>query len=146
MNTKTTLSTGLSQVLAESYTVYLQTQQSHWNVVGADFFQLHQAFEAQYTELADAIDEIAEQIRQIGAMAPGSFAEFAKLSQLKHEVGSDARAIVSILVAMNEQLLKTIKTVRAQAQELGDEATADLLINRERVHQKTVWFLRAYLG
>ena len=78
-----TVAKGLSKLLADSYSLYLKTHNYHWNVTGPQFNSLHAMFETQYTELAAAVDEIAERIRALGHLAPGSYTEFAKLSSIK---------------------------------------------------------------
>jgi len=74
---------GLSRLLADSYTLYLKTHNFHWNVTGPMFQTLHLMFEEHYTELAEAVDVIAERIRSIGFPAPGTYKEFAELSSIK---------------------------------------------------------------
>ncbi|MEO0580484.1 MAG: Dps family protein, partial [Pseudomonadota bacterium] len=78
---------GLSRLLADSYTAYLKTHNFHWNVTGPMFSTLHTLFETQYTELATAVDEIAERIRALGVNAPGSYAAFGRLSSIDEEEG-----------------------------------------------------------
>ena len=78
-----TVAKGLSKLLADSYSLYLKTHNYHWNVTGPQFNSLHTMFETQYTELAAAVDEIAERIRALGHLAPGSYTEFAKLASIK---------------------------------------------------------------
>lgn len=136
----------LSQVLAETYTLYLQTQNFHWNVTGPHFFALHEAFEGQYTEMAAAIDEIAEQLRQLNQTSPGSFDEFSKLASFDHQSVGHADKMVQVLVAQQEALLATIGKAQQQAQQEGDEASLDLLIGRERAHRKQLWMLKSWLG
>ena len=82
-DSRTKIADGLSRVLADSYTLYLKTHNYHWNVTGPMFQTLHIMFEGQYTELATAVDEVAERIRALGAYAPGSYAAYAKLSAIE---------------------------------------------------------------
>lgn len=143
---RATIADGLSRVLAESFTLYLKTHKFHWNVTGRMFQALHNLFQAQYTELATAVDEVAEHIRSLGLTAPGSYAEFSRLSAISDQQGNPAaEAMIAELVEDQYTLIKTCREVLPTAQEYGDEATADLLIARMRVHQKAAWMLRSIL-
>lgn len=137
----------LRQVVADSYALIGQTHLCHWNVRGQSFFSLHAAFEAQYTELFAAVDEIAERIRAKGSLAPGGLANLAKLAGID-ELAEDATAqdMVRHLLKANEKLLGDLKAARDAAAEAGDSETEDLMIARTQVHEKTVWMLKSYLG
>ena len=136
----------LSRFLADSYTLYLKTHNFHWNVKGPMFSTLHTLFETQYTDLALAVDEIAERIRAIGAPAPGSYAAFARLTQIKEaETVPSAVEMVEQLAADQDAVVRSANAVFAAAQEAGDEATADLAIGRMQVHEKNAWMLRSHL-
>jgi starvation-inducible DNA-binding protein len=136
----------LSRLLADSYTVYLKTHNYHWNVTGPMFTTLHTMFMTQYTELALAIDEIAERIRACGAFAPGSYAEFQKLSKVKDPKGrSTATAMLETLVADQEVVGDAARAVIKAAEKAGDQASADLATRRLDVHQKNAWMLRSHL-
>lgn len=138
---------GLSKVLADSYMLYLKTHNYHWNVTGEHFHSLHEQFEEQYLELADAVDEIAERIRSLGYRSPGSFQEFQKLTSIEedtdHEI--DAMEMVRRLALDNEQVLRTARQAVPSCDDAGDEATLDLLTQRLNVHSKTAWMLRSHL-
>ncbi len=136
----------LRQVVADSYALIGQTHLCHWNVRGPSFFSLHAAFEAQYTELFAAVDEIAERIRAKGSLAPGGLANLAKLAEIQ-ELAEDATAqdMVRHLLMANEKLLKDLKVARDAAGEAGDSETEDLMIARTQVHEKTVWMLKSFL-
>ena len=137
---------GLSRLLADSYTLYLKTHNYHWNVTGPQFRTLHLMFEEQYTELAQAVDSIAERIRSLGEPAPGSYAQFAKLSSVKEETGlPSADDMVKNLVIGHETVAKTARSVFPSAEEGNDEATLDLLTQRIQIHEKTAWMLRSLL-
>ncbi len=137
---------GISMVLAESYVIYLKTHNFHWNVTGPMFQPLHSVFEEQYTELAGAVDEIAERIRALGLPAPGSFAEFQKLSSIKEASGTPkAMEMVKELLDGHKTISQTACSVVTIAQQFGDEATADLMIQRIQEHDKTAWMLRSFL-
>lgn len=138
---------GLSRLLADTYTLYLKTHNFHWNVTGPQFNSLHLMFEGQYTELALAVDLIAERIRALGEPAPGSYSVFAKLSTIKEADGVPAAAdMVRILAEDQLAVVRTARSVFPFADAAHDEPTADLLTQRMQVHEKTAWMLRANLG
>ena len=135
---------GLKRLLADSYTLYLQTHNFHWNVTGPQFRELHLMFEEQYTELATAVDEVAERIRTLGVAAPGTYRTFVELSSIKEVEGvPSAKEMVGILTRGHEQVVKTCRNVLALAQEASDESSAALVSDRMRIHEKTAWMLRA---
>lgn len=138
------IAAGLKQLLADSYTLYLQTHNFHWNVTGPQFRELHLMFEEHYTELATAVDEIAERIRTLDVAAPGTYRALAELSSINETEGvPSANEMVEILTRGHEQVVKTCREVLAPAQQAGDESTAALVSDRMRVHEKTAWMLRA---
>lgn len=141
------IANGLSRVLADTYSIYLKTQNYHWNVRGPLFHTLHAMFEAQYTELAPAIDEIAERIRAVGHPAPGSFSEFARLAKVQEETGSPtAQQMISNLIVDQAIVVQTCKELFPIVQQSADEPTADLLIRRMQIHEKTAWMLNSLEG
>ena len=126
---------GLKRLLADSYTLYLQTHNFHWNVTGPSFRELHLMFEEHYTELATAVDDIAERIRTLDVAAPGTYKEFARLSAIEEVDGVPvAKDMVDILTKGHEQVVKTCRDVLKQAQEADDESTASLVSDRMRIH------------
>lgn len=136
----------LSRVLADSYMLYLKTHNYHWNVTGELFHSLHEQFEEQYTELADAIDEIAERIRALGYRAPGTFKEFNNLTSIDEQQDEpEAMEMIRRLAEGNEQVLRTAREALSPANEAEDEATIDLLTERLNTHSKTAWMLRSHL-
>ncbi len=138
---------GLSVLLAESYMLYLKTHGYHWNVTGPFFSSLHGLFEQHYTELALAIDEIAERIRAIGFYAPASFSEFEKLSSIKEDTGiPKAMDMVYNLAADNEHIIETCRSIIPLCAEFGDEASTDILTQRLHAHSKSAWMLRSHLA
>jgi starvation-inducible DNA-binding protein len=138
---------GLSRLLADTYTLYLKTHNYHWNVTGPMFNTLHLMFEQQYTELATAVDLIAERIRALGHRAPGSYTEYAKLSSIKEETGAPtAEEMIRHLVAGQEAVVRTARSVFPPADEAHDEPTADLLTQRMQIHEKNAWMLRSLLA
>ena len=134
----------LKHLLADTYTLYLQTHNFHWNVTGPRFRDLHLLFEEHYTELAVAVDDIAERIRTLGAPAPGTYREFAALSKIEEVEGSvSADDMLRILTASHEQVVRTCREALAPAQAADDESSAALISDRMRIHEKTAWMLRS---
>ena len=145
-NARKEIAQSLCRVLADSYTLYLKTHNFHWNVEGPRFRELHLMFEEQYTELATAVDEIAERIRALGQYAPGSFGQFSRLAAVKEDdTVPAAEDMVRRLVKDHDTVATTIRTVLPSAQEAGDEVTVGLLVERLAVHEKTGWMLRSML-
>jgi starvation-inducible DNA-binding protein len=141
---KSGLANGLAKLLADTYTLYLKTQNFHWHVTGPHFHSLHTMFEEEYVELADAVDEIAERIRSIGHNAPASFAEFLQLTDIKESnVKPVANNMVKELLQDHGIIIKHIAKILPLAQDEKDEATTDLLIRRTETHEKTAWMLRS---
>ena len=137
---------GLSRVLADSYTLYVQTHNFHWNVTGPMFQTLHLMFEQQYQELAIAVDRIAERIRALGLPAPGSYKQFSELTSIVETDGVPAaQDMVRKLTEGHETVARTAREVFKVAQDSGDEATNDLLVARMQTHEKTAWMLRSLL-
>lgn len=135
----------LSALLADSYTLYLKTHNYHWNVTGPMFTTLHTLFETQYTELATAVDEIAERIRALGAHAPGSYSAFAALGTVKEASGHpDAAAMIRALVADQAVVAESARRV-IEAAAADDPVSADLGTRRMDVHEKNAWMLRSHL-
>jgi len=134
---------GLKNLLADSYTLYLQTHNFHWNVTGPQFRELHLMFEEHYTELSVAVDDVAERIRTLDVVAPGTYKEFAKLSSIQEVDGiPSGKDMVDILTRGHEQVIKTCREVLKLAQEGDDESSASLASDRMRIHEKTAWMLR----
>lgn len=140
------LAEGLRKVLADTFVLYLKTHSFHWNVTGPQFKSLHELFMEQYTELWNATDEIAERIRILGDWAPNGWADMMKNASLT-ETGQlpDAAGMVQALADDNRAIVRTIMPVLKAAQEAGDEATADILIQRIQVHEKAAWMLASSL-
>ena len=136
---------GLSRVLADTYTLYLTTHNFHWNVTGPMFNTLHAMFMAQYTELWNAVDPIAERIRALGHPAPGSYAQYGKLSSIADAPVDPPKALemVRILVDGHEGVARTARQVFPLAEKASDQPTADLLTQRLDIHEKTAWMLRS---
>jgi starvation-inducible DNA-binding protein len=138
---------GLSCLLADTYTLYLMTHNFHWNVTGPFFHDLHKLFEEQYTELAAAVDLIAERIRALGYPAPGTYKAFSQLNSIPEPdcLPSSAEDMVRILVEGNEAVVRTARAALPIAQDARDESTVTLIADRLLVHEKTAWMLRSFL-
>ena len=137
----------LSNVLADTFIVYLKTHNFHWNVTGPMFHTLHQIFEEQYNELWLAVDEIAERIRSLGLIAPGSYGEFAKLTYLQESpVARNATEMIAELLRDHETTARTVRSGLAVARTAVDAPTEDLLTQRLAAHEKVAWMLRSMLA
>jgi len=138
---------GLSTLLADSYSLYLKTHNYHWNVTGPMFNTLHLMFEGQYTELAMAVDEIAERIRALGIKAPASYSVFAKLTNIEEGTGDEsAEEMIRQLALGQEAVVRTAREVFPLASAASDEPSADLLTQRMNIHEKNAWMLRSMLA
>lgn len=137
---------GLSRLLADSYTLYLKSHNFHWNVTGPMFQTLHTMFEEHYTELATAVDDIAERIRALGVFAPGSYAAFAKLASIQDsEEVPPAKDMIKEALEGHEAVIRTARSILPIAERAHDEATVDLATQRIQLHEKTAWMLRSLL-
>jgi len=137
----------LSGLLADSYSLYLKTHNFHWNVTGPQFNTLHAMFETQYTELAIAVDDIAERIRALGVKAPGSYAEFSARTNVADASGGEtAEEMVAALVEGQETVARTARDAFPAAEAANDQPTADLLTQRMQIHEKNAWMLRSMLA
>jgi len=137
---------GLSRLLADTYTLYLKTHNFHWNVTGPMFQTLHLMFETQYNELALAVDQIAERIRALGYPAPGTYADYVRLSSIKETPGvPKAEKMIALLVEGQEAVARTARSVFPVVDKANDEPTADLLTQRMQIHEKNAWMLRSLI-
>lgn len=136
----------LTALLADNYTLYVKTQHFHWNVTGPQFQSLHLLFQAQYEDLAEANDDIAERIRALGSAAPGRFSVFQKLATVQEAPEkADWKEMVKTLADDQDKICSTANKVLKLAQETGDEPTIDMMIGRLATHQKNQWMLKAHL-
>ena len=141
------ISEGLCKVLADTYTLYLKTQNFHWNVTGPQFKALHEMFEEQYRDLAEAADLIAERIRALGYVVPATYGEFSELTSLRDEPGHiPADQMIRSLMEGNEAVTRGAHQVFKKADEADDQATADMLTERMERHEKVAWMLRRLLS
>jgi starvation-inducible DNA-binding protein len=135
----------LSQLLADTYLIYIKTQNFHWNVIDPRFHSLHEMFEEQYQQLAQAVDEIAERIRMLKSKAPGSMRQFLDLTTISESEGDlSADKMIEEILDNHEQIIDSIRPRIEETAALGDEGTTDLLIQRLRYHEKTAWMLRSH--
>ncbi len=140
------IAAGLSKLLADTYTLYLKTQGFHWNVTGPRFYELHKFLEEQYTELADADDEIAERIRALGVKAPASYSEFKKLATVAEETGAPAAPeMLRQLLGDHRVAIRSAQAVIEVAEAASDVGSADLATQRIRSHEKSAWMLDSLL-
>ncbi|KFZ36989.1 hypothetical protein HR45_13165 [Shewanella mangrovi] len=140
------IAAGLNKVLADTYSLYLKTHSFHWNVTGPMFNSLHQMFEDQYTELAGAVDVIAERVRALGERALGSYSAFAAVTGIKEDSGvTDATQMIQELLEGQEVIIRNARNLYPLVNQANDEATADLLTQRIQLHEKTAWMLRSLL-
>lgn len=143
-NDKLAIGTELSKLLADTYALYLKTQNFHWNVTGPMFLTLHLLFEKQYLELSTAVDKIAERIRAIGVQAPATFSQYSKLSTIAETDGFlKAYGMIQQLIIGHETVIKTALGVLDRAEHMHDEVSCDLIIQRLDFHDKCLWMLRS---
>jgi starvation-inducible DNA-binding protein len=146
-NAKPEIANALKPILADTVLLYTLTQNVHWNVTGPLFQPVHALTEEQYTELATAIDELAERIRSLGAKAPATLRAFIELGTIEDgDENASAETMVTSLIHANETIADAIRPIVSKAADFGDEVTAGLLTDRLTVHEKAVWMLRAMIG
>lgn len=146
-NARQQITTTLNKRLSDTVALYVKTRNYHWNVTGIEFIQLHEMFESQYDQLAEAMDEIAERVRQLGGVAFGTLDEFKKNTGLSEAPGErpTAEQMIRNLLADHETVIRTLRDDADKADKLGDMGTNDFLIGLMQVHEKIAWFLRAHL-
>ena len=137
---------GLKNVLADNYALYLKTQNYHWNVEGPHFKGLHLLFEEQYTDLAGAIDTVAELIRGLGEKAPGTFDTYIKRTSIKSgNENASAQQMIQDLLESQTLIQKTLQQCLEISQKAGDEVVAGFMIERLTFHRKASWILKSSL-
>jgi starvation-inducible DNA-binding protein len=144
--TDTRLVDGLNLVLADSYSLMALTHLAHWNIEGPDFFELHKAFQSQYEELFEAVDEIAERVRALDAYAIGGLHKLAQTSGIE-EFGSPMpqKDYIASLIVAHEKVVEDATRLQRLSGELNDLETQDLMVKRLLFHQKTLWMLKSAL-
>jgi starvation-inducible DNA-binding protein len=146
MTTESRVIKDLRHLLADTYTLYLKTQNFHWNVTGELFFMLHAAFEKQYEQLADAVDVLAERLRALGVYAPATYEQFHELAGIKFSRGiPSAQGMILELLQDHEYLTNELQRMIQTADKEGDQSTMDMMIARQTEHQKTAWMLRSHI-
>ncbi len=139
----------LNAILADEFVLYTKTRNYHWNVTGPHFHDLHKFFEAQYEELDDIVDNVAERVRALGGVAAGSLMEFTKLTRLKEQAGElkESQVMLADLLGNHEALIKNLREgVDACANQYKDAGTSDFLTGLMEQHEKMAWMLRSSLG
>jgi starvation-inducible DNA-binding protein len=140
------IANSLANLMADTYSLYLKTHNFHWNVTGPMFNSLHLMFEVQYNELFLAVDLIAERIRALGFIAPGSCSEFSKLTKIpEHTGGIEATQMIKHLISAHEILIKNARVTLTIADAVNDQVSLDLITQRLQIHEKTVWMLRSLI-
>ena len=134
----------LKIAFASQYAFALKAQNFHWNVEGADFYQLHLLFETIYNEVYGAVDAFAENIRKIKAYTPASLSRFSTLTEVSDEVEVlDPQSMVAELLADAEKMQEIMKVVFAEAEARGEHGLSNFLADRQDAFAKHAWFLRA---
>ena len=145
-NARAEIAGGLSRFLADSYSLYLMNHNFHWNVTGPMFNSLHLMFMEQYIEQWNALDPIAERIRALGHPAPGTYRLFGALTSIGEVEGVPSSTnMIELLHSGQQSAARTARDVLAAADQMGDQPTADLLIQRLNLHEKNAWMLRSLL-
>ncbi len=144
-NARKAVADALNGVLADTYTLYQKTHAYHWNVTGPQFHTLHVMFEEEYREMWAALDEIAERVRALGVFAPASGKAFAGLTTIESAESAPppADAMVRNLLGGHETLIRRAREALETAEDAKDAASADLLTQRIKIHEKFAWMLRA---
>ena len=144
---RTAVAEALARLLGDTYALQVKAQGFHWNVTGPHFHSLHALFEAEYDELSEAADELAERIRALGHRAPGGLSALLKLSSIAEESGAPAWSdMVRALLAGHEAAASTARAVIAVAEEARDDASGDMAVERVQAHEKAAWMLRATIS
>jgi len=144
--TKGQITDKLAEFTADTFVLYVKTLNFHWNMKGAEFFMFHGLLQGQYENLAGAVDDLAEQIRQLGALAPGSMKEFLKLTTLSESTAKlPQNEMIKELVEDHEELIESCGKLIQFVDEHLDPGTSDLLAERIRFHSKQAWLLRSHL-
>ena len=137
----------LTKAVADSYTLYAKTLGVHWNVQGGNFYGLHKLTEAQYNELHEASDAMAERIRALGKLAPTGTETFRQLTVIKNDAPHNpTEQMIAELVEDNETVARRMADFAELADEANDPFTNDMLIARIGVHEQNAWMLRASLS
>jgi starvation-inducible DNA-binding protein len=143
---QTEVAESLNLVLADSYALMALTHLAHWNVEGEDFFPLHKAFQEEYENLFEAIDEIAERVRALNVYAVGGLTALGKLANIEEfKAPLPQKDYVAALIVVHEKTTEDAVRTRELAGSVNDLETQDLMIKRLQWHEKTLWMLKSYL-
>ena len=148
-NNLQSISTLLSSVLSDAVLIYTKTRKFHWNVKGESFMEIHKLFESQYTQLEEAIDEIAERISKLGSPVIGTMKEFLSLTGIKEAVGKYPARMDMIKELLNdhETVIKALrKGIEDCDKKYSDAGTADFLTGLMEQHETIAWTLRRYMN
>jgi starvation-inducible DNA-binding protein len=142
------VATALNQLLADEHVLYNKTRSYHWNVEGPSFMELHKLYEAQYDQLAEMIDEIAERIRTIGHFAEGRLKELLKLATLDEPaVPTGYKEQITNLDGDHEIIINKLrKLIKDFDEKYKDIGSSDFVTGLLKEHEKLAWMLRAYLA
>ncbi|MCH8685841.1 Dps family protein [Pedomonas mirosovicensis] len=141
------LADALCRAVADTFSLYLKTLGTHWNIVGPNFYGIHKLTEQQYEDLDEAIDALAERIRGLGYPVPAGFAEFRQFSIIEVESTiKSSEEMLRALIADNEALAKRFREFSNAAQDAQDKFTEDMLIGRIGAHEKNAWMLKSLLS
>ena len=144
MDPKESVIEALNQSLADTYALYLKTQNYHWNIIGPYFYFYHKMFEEHYREMAEAIDTIAERIRALGRKAPGGFKAFSERTKINENVNLESsQTIIEDLLKGHHLVIQSLLKLKEKASAAHDVITEDLSIQRLAFHEKTTWMLRS---
>lgn len=145
-NQRASVSGSLNKILADTYLLYVKTQNYHWNVTGIEFFSVHKMFDEQYHEMAEAIDEIAERIRALGFFVEATLDAFKKISSIKEDgLVHSKLEMLKNLVEGHEVVIRDARNLASLAEKHNDQATVDLMARRLGVHEKAAWMLRSQI-
>jgi starvation-inducible DNA-binding protein len=139
----------LSVVLADEVTLYTKTRKFHWNVSGESFMELHKLFQAQYTELEETIDEVAERINKLGGKTIGTMKEFVALTRLKESPDKypNQKDMMKELLDDHDSVIALLrKDIDTCTKKSNDVGTVDFLTGVLQQHETTAWILRRYLS
>jgi len=134
----------LTRLVGDLYSLMAATQGAHWNITGPAFRGLHKLFGEFYEAMAEQIDEVAERLRALGALAPHGLSALHHAAQWRADPATHGReALVAEIIAGHEAVVTAAEEVLARAEEAGDAPTADLATELIGSLQKNLWMLRA---
>ena len=147
-NNRQSIATELSKILADEYVLYTKTRNAHWNIEGPDFHDKHKFFEAQFEQLDEFVDSVAERIRTIGHYAPATLKQFLSLTHLSEEsrTTNDSKGFITELLNDHESIIIHLReNINRFANDFGDLGTSDFITGLMEDHEKMAWFLRSHL-